>query len=183
MPQTCTSRAISSWPPTALWPNLLTEQSWPLSIFAGFSALWGSLRSYLAGSILARFDPAKDSTKSGKPLGSFCRASCEAKAYGAPLYKMPREEPHKKNVLQMFKLGLLNSSLLVSAIFARPYYDWNILDKIWIKYFKYDLTGQKSPKQGGRNLGVWVWTFAGQFLLRGSSFSPSRSLAKKNQAV
>ena len=54
-----------------------------------------------------------------------------------------------------------------SAIFARPYYDCNTFNNIWTMCFKHNMAGSKSPKRAGRNLGVQVWIFEGQFVLRG----------------
>ena len=47
MPQTCASRAI--WPPTALWPNLLTKQSWHLSILRCSSSVAGFFAGLFCG--------------------------------------------------------------------------------------------------------------------------------------
>ena len=44
-----------------------------------------------------------------------------------------------------------------------------VLNNIWTRSFNRNMAGQKSPKRAGRNLGVQVWTLAGQSFLQGSS--------------
>jgi len=61
------------------------------------------------------------------PLGSFCGSFCGAKACGSQTRKMPREEPRKKKCPRKNPTWTPKSSQLTSAIFARPYYDWNTL--------------------------------------------------------
>jgi len=50
------------WLLTNMWPNLLTEPTL-VQLCGVLLVLRGCLRGYFAGSILARFDPAKDSAK------------------------------------------------------------------------------------------------------------------------
>jgi len=61
MPQSCASRAI--WPPTAVAKSPYRAELTFVQLCDVPPVLWGSLRGYFAGSILARFDPAKDSAK------------------------------------------------------------------------------------------------------------------------
>ena len=118
-------------------------------------------------------------------LSAFGGASYGAEACRTQPHKMPREEPHrfwlpakvqpwtpgpKFLPLRRCLPGHIKIEISYSdvMIIARPYYDWNVLNIIWIRYSNYNMAGQKSPKRAGKKLGVWVWTFVGQFFLRGS---------------
>ena len=52
------------WLLTALWPNLLQQQSWPLWIFAAVWVRETPQEPFFVELKSTRFDPAKDSTKS-----------------------------------------------------------------------------------------------------------------------
>jgi len=85
--------------------------------------------------------------------------------------------PRKKNSTRSPAKIQTRTPIFLPApgFFARPYYDWNVFNNIWIRYFNYRRKGECRCKWSSPDCWGGSVRFAGLFL-RGSTEPPKQSI-------